>query len=274
MLQAGAQAQSPFNYGKTKDVYFLSRKEIHNAGIVHIYTVEADEQRGNWAFYDIGFNQHPSSFYNRLCQSKWDSTRIPPLDSLIASSADFIVSSEYDVEGNKIRSRLVESFSLTDYTFYKGYAVTSNTERQIEGSTEAKINYLPDGRVGTIVCCKWLDADGSLSKEGRKLGVFRDTTFYMYDRQNRVTGYERTDGYAPKKRKAPFMPIFKNLKRMHESRYTQAYVGNIPFEQYIDHLIGYRPRLLLLEIYRNAVLPFQYDSRQRKYIECADIHLE
>lgn len=268
-LQAAAQAQSPFDYGKTRNIYFLSRRDIRKEQIAHIYTIEGDKQKGSWAFFDIGFNTYPG-FYNHLCQSRWDSSQLPSLDSLMAMADDYLVGTEYDFDGDKISAR-IEGHSITEYTVHKGFAISRTAERQMEQTSEALINYLPDGRVHAIICCQWLE-DGGKIRCGA--GVFRDTTYYRYDGQKRVTGYQIIRGHHPAKANPAFIPIFKALKRQHDAPYQQAYIGKVPFESFVDRLIGYRPKLLLLEIYKNAVLPFQYDSKRKRYVECADIHLE
>ena len=129
-----------------------------------------------------------------------------------------------------------------------------------------KVSYLPIGLVNYIACCKVEDFNGRLT--GKRKVIFTDTTYYIYDKEKRILGYK-------KERKQPkYIPVFNNLKRLYFYSQVQSYINKVEFENYIDSLIGYRPKLILFEIYRNAVLPFQYDNDKMKYFEMADIHLE
>ena len=160
-----------------------------------------------------------------------------------------------------------QAFCVTGYIYF-----TRDIQQQTKLANlgiqagKKKVSYLPIGLVNYIACCKVEDFNGRLT--GKRKVIFTDTTYYIYDKEKRILGYK-------KERKQPkYIPVFNNLKRLYFYSQVQSYINKVEFENYIDSLIGYRPKLILFEIYRNAVLPFQYDNDKMKYFEMADIHLE
>ena len=272
ILIGNSVAQSPFDYGKTKNIYFISTKEIQKHKIDHIYTITASPEYGKWDFFDIDFTDISHRFYNKWCQGRDDSSNIPRLDSLILEAEEggnYVNASFYSFENNRIEQAGMAGMGAlcySNYTFYKGYSIADESCKYANKGTQKKIVYFPNGRVNYTVCCKISDLENRII--GRRKDVFKDTTYYSYNSKRKVLGYKN------KKQLAKFTPIFSKMVRQHTDIIIQTFINQTTFESYIDQMIGYRPKLLLFEIYQNAVLPFHYDSKQKKYIEMLDIHLE
>ena len=270
ILHSNTYAQSPFDYGKTKDVYFISTKDIQNHKIDHIYTLTAEPEYGKWDFFDIDFTKLPARFYNKWSEGKDDNSRVPSLDSLILETADnYANASYYSFKNNRIEEAGMTGMGAlcgSDYTFYKGYSIAEEGCKYGNETRQKKVVYFPNGRVNYTVCCKTLDLDNKVVE--KKKDVFKDTTYYIYNTTGLVIGFKT------KKLQAKVIPVFSNLLQQHSESYVETFINSTPFEQYIDQLIAYRPKLLLFEIYKNAVLPFKYDSISKRYVEMKDIHLE
>lgn len=270
MLHNNVQAQSPFNYGKTRAIYFISTKEIKQYKIDHIYTITSSPENGRWDFFDIDFTDISSVFYNKWCQGSDDSSDIPLLDSLIPyTDNNYVQATYYSFNNNNIDQAGMSGMGAlcySMYAFYNGYSIATESCKYANENNQKKVVYFKNRLVNYIVCCK--RADGEDDTTGRGKDAFKDTTYYIYNNRRTVVGYKS------KKQQTGFTSIFSNMAQKHSAIKSKTFINKTPFEQYIDQMIGYRPRLLLFEIYQNAVLPFQYDSKQKRYIEMLDIHLE
>jgi hypothetical protein len=269
-LGNSVHGQSPFDYGKSKEVYFFSATQITKHKIGHIFTIVKSPEQGYWDFFDIDFTDNQRKFYNKWNQFKGDSNKIPQLDSLISEAGEAYGSATYYT----FRQGKIDQVGQAGhgavcywiYKFYKGYSISDEGCKYSKESNAKKIVYRPKGLINYTVCCRKLDSDNKIIDYPKN--VFKDTTFYIYNSKGKILGFKT------KKRQANYNPIFSNLTRQHSEENIQTFINQTPFEQYIDQLIGYRPSLVLFEIYKNAVLPFQYDAKQRRYIEMRDIHLE
>ena len=268
ILSIHSIAQSPFNYGKNKNIYFFSRNDVFKYQVHHIYTIAATPEDHSWVFFDIDFTVLPNQFLNKFSDARDDGSNPPSLDSLLLDTVNYVNAGFYSFLNNKIEQQGMNGMGAlcySEYTFHKGYSIAKEACKYQTSTSKKKIVYYPNGLVHYKTCCEVSDVESKAAPASDK---YNDTTYYVYDNQKKVTGYKKH------KRQSTITPIFSHLKRQHFETHLDVYINKIPFEQFIDQTIGYRPKLILFEIYSNAVLPFQYDSKTRKYIEMEDIHLE
>jgi hypothetical protein len=260
-----SQAQSPFNYGKSRNLYFLSQHDIRRMGIKHIYTITATPEEGSWEFFDINFTDS-TAFHNNWCKALDDNSRILPLDSLILSSESYINGYYYSFANGKITQVGMDGMGALchwSYSFRKNHSIATEWCKYQKGYREKKVVYFPNGLVNYETCCRTIDTDEKVIPNS-----FQDTTYYSYDSVGRVVGYKK------KKLKNNITPIFSQLVPKHVKTYNQSYVNKTEFEKYFRQLLRYQPKIILFEIYRNAVVVFQFDPKRKKYIEMEDIQLE
>jgi hypothetical protein len=259
------QAQSPFNYGKSRDIYFLSQRDISQFAIKHIYTVTADPEYGSWELFDIRFTDS-TSFQNNWCTAVDVSTRIPSLDSVIQDSKEGYINGHFYsfVNGRIDAAGMGGKGALCHwvYSFRKNYAIATEECRYPEGSRKRKVVYFSDGRVNYKTCCRTTDSEEKIVGKSHV-----DTTYYVYDKGGRIVGYKK------QKLQKTVTPIFSELVAKHERTYNQSYINKTVFEDYVRQQIGYHPKIVLFEIYRHAAVVFKFDEKQKKYIEMEDVHL-
>jgi hypothetical protein len=265
-------AQQPFNYGKSKNIYFLSRKEIAKAGISQIYVTSNPKlvkNAANEAFLSIIDFSDPNAFRNGWYPYTGKARKRLSLNELLDSS-DFMNGNVYEWDENgKIAMIGMEGHGALCQDEYNHDSLFTSVVESCKFSditSSSKIYYNPNGLPKFKVCCS-ID---SLSVEDDSTIViddsedYKDTTWNIYNPKWQITGT---------KTKAGFKSIFS-------FRYSTAdavetyYINRKSFESFIDKMIGYRPAMLLFEIYRNAVIAFKYDAKAKKYYEAGEISLE
>lgn len=157
------QAQSPLNYGKSRNIFFLSQRDIHRMGIEHIYSVTATPDESSWEFFDINFTDS-SIFRNNWCQALDDGSRIPSLDSLIMDSGEGYINGEfYAIKSGKIEAAGMSgrgALCYWSYAFGKKHSIATEGCKYQEYDNKRKIVYFPNGLVNYKTCCQTLDAEG------------------------------------------------------------------------------------------------------------------
>jgi hypothetical protein len=268
LIQNLVHAQSPFNYGKNKNIYFFSRNDMLKHQVRHIYTIAESPENRSWSFFDIDFAGLPDRYYNKFCDAHDDGSKPPSLDSLLLDTVNYVNAKFYSFRDNKIEQEGMGGMGAlchSNYEFYKGYSIAEEACKYEMQTSSKKIVYFPNGLVNYKTCCEEVSLEETPVLHKAK---YKDTTYYVYDSQKRIAGYKKH------KRQSAITPIFKGLKRQQFETNLKIYVNRVSFEDFIDRVIGYRPKLILFEIYTHAVLPFQYDSESRQYVELEDIHLE
>jgi hypothetical protein len=204
-----------------------------------------------------------------------DSTEIPSLDSLI-KKAGFVNGMFYDFENGRPVSIGMGGYGAlchNTYEYTDSVTLVSDYCKYGETSSTYYLYYHSNGLVQYKVCC----SGGSILEdevidsleEADNIQEMNDTTFYIYDERWRIHKIRNQD-------KKEDDPVAQALNKNIESDYQfhQCYINEDVFERYIDKTIKFRPRLILVEIYRNAVFVFKYDDKIKKYFHVTDILLE
>jgi hypothetical protein len=268
-------AQQPFNYGKSKKIYFLSRKEIAKAGIETIYITsipkDLKELPENTSISIIDFT-NDKRFTNGWFPY-YGKRKIRPKLNMLLDSSDFMNGNFYELgdDGRIAMSGMEGHGALCQETYEHDslFTYASMTCKFGETSTTRKIFYYSNGLPKYSVCCSTDSFNYSIEEDSAVIQKdtsedFKDTTWNIYNSKWQVTGTRTKEGIKP---------IFTFGYAKYEPQETY-YINKTQFETFIDKKIGYRPALLLFEIYRNAVIAFKYDAKAKKYYEGGEISLE
>lgn len=273
LLSFSSYSQQPFNYGKSKNIYFLSRKEIAKAGIKNIYITTIPKLLKDVpteAYVSIIDFSDPNAFRNGWYPYYGKAQKKLSLKELLDSS-DFMNGNvyEWDEDGRIVMSGMEGHGTLCrdEYEHDSLFTYANNYCRFGEVYTTRKICYYSNGLPKFSACCS-IDSMNSETQDSVVTATdpedYKDTTWNIYNAKWQVTGTRTKDSIKP-------IFTFTSAKANPLETY---YINRNRFERYIDRLIGYRPQLLLFEIYRNAVIAFKYDAKAGKYYEAGEISLE
>jgi hypothetical protein len=276
LLSVSSKCQHPFNYGKTKNIYFFSKADIKRLGIKNIYTrIFRTEPGGMHEMVDLLDDDFSGENSVRGGWFIYDGQKKKPSLQFLIDSSDFVNGTFYEFdESGKISTAGMEGYGslcATEYQHEKKYTLADQYCKQNAITTGSKIFYWPNGLVKYSVCCKndTLDHDrfagDSIVTELKSLPDYSDTTRYVYNSKWQITG-------TVSKHK-PSTSIFQLVSGYASGEY-QSFINKTAFESFVDKKIGYRPRLVLFEIYRHAVFTFQYDEKTKKYVRYEEISLE
>jgi hypothetical protein len=206
----------------------------------------------NGQFFQLDENgkiaMNGSEGYGALCQREYKHDRAFTLG---------IESCKYDVTSSAIKI----FYYKNGLPRYKVCCKTDSSNVETYDSTIVA-DSLPAYETDTLPIYSEEESPYLFFKKNDQPWHYTDTTWFIYDAKWRIKGI--------KTKWTGFTDIFGKK----ESFADQWYINNTRFEIFIDKKIGYRPKHLLLEIYRNAVFSFRYDERRKKYFYNGDIELE
>lgn len=283
-------AQSPFNYGQSKAIYFLSSEARDSLGIEEITCVVKlpENDRGgmgeNWDVTRISFSQN-------YITDDWYPISMPKtfkyqLDSLIFEMK-FLNGTSYDFVDNilvafggggygsfdwKDVMRYGDSISIiaTSCVGHCGEQPIRFSKNVFNGSGQLiycvkypvmeGVNELPEEPLGY----KEIDAIlvQSISDENKP-----DTTYYKYNNSGLYVGTNDEIKHEMKS-------IFVSSSHFNNKEFQQCYIGDIKMEKAISKKIGMLPELLLIEIYRYGVFSFALNPTNKKYYRTGSVELE
>lgn len=261
-------SQNPFDKGKTIDYYYLSLTDLDSLGIYEIKNVVKLEKTGlmhqDTDFFIISFSSAP----NRITDN-WhiynDSSKIPELINLMNESR-FINGEFWELENGLLQSSgllgygtLCENYYERDSTITKIYRVCKGDD---EGRLTGEIKYYDNGlpKLKTTI-------EGSYIENTLKV----DTLYYIYDVNFKIIGtkwnYENDVNLL-------FSSDKSNQGNANSNNYYQIFINDELFENFIENMTGFRPKILVIEVYRLAALTFRYDRNEKKYYQTETIELE
>jgi hypothetical protein len=267
-------SQEPFNYGKSKNIYFLSRTDIARYGIREIYVVSLPKflkDVPDEAYVSIIDFSDSNSYRNGWYPYYGKAKKRLSLQELLDSS-DFMNGSYYELnEDGKIANAGMEgkgALCREEYQHDSLYTLAVEDCKYGEASTTRKIFYHSNGLPKCAVCCevdsfKDVNDEDSIVQPAQP-GDYHDTTWYIYNARWQVVATRTRDGIKN---------IFQPATGRSEPG-DRLYINKTLFENFIDKKIGYRPKMILFAIYRNAVLVFKYDAKTKKYFEAGEISIE
>lgn len=277
-------AQSPFNYGQNRKVYFISAEMRNKLGIEHISSVQQlpEGQKGgmgeNWSVNMISFDKD-------VVRCDWSPLSLDRnfrynFDSLLNSEPLNGVFYEFS-EGQLIASGGTGYGSFINTEITRWSDSVSVAELSCAGhcggsqpSEYKKMVYAESGRLLYSVTypTPTRDDEQPVDEEFLTSGIGPDrrpdTVFYKYDAKGLYTGTNKDKESQADIKGLFHKGGFPNLK------FNQCYVGKVKMETYFLEKLGYTPELVLIEIYRQGVFSFLLNPATRKYYETNSIELD
>jgi hypothetical protein len=287
-------SQSPFNYGKNKQVYFIGAKERDSLGIQILYTIKqySENDRGgmgeNWSVVITSFEEN-------LITDDWapiskDSLFKFNFDSLTANPP-ILNGTRYELSKGSIAAYGgggYGSFDWNDFTRVNDSVVLVATSC-VGHCGDAPPRYsksICDKQKKLIYSIRYPEKDysdetisaetpqsfvESLEAAYKSKELFPDTTYFYYNEKDQWLG----PAEGLNERKQVGVSWYNMGEEIKKSKYfNQVFIGNQPMEKFIKSKIGYCPQVLFLEIYRNAAFLFKYATDDKKYHRWMDVVLE
>lgn len=307
-----SSAQSLFNFGKNKDIYFLSQDERKKLGIDVIYELyqghSTDSVMRLW-------NVTKTSISDDGMMVGWHQVEEPRttkfnVDSLIAETAGDYDQRSY-INGHAIyleQGKMTHyggegygSFDANEVIFRNdtvAFVMTTcvghcggNGELAIRknvcdknGKFTYAIQYPSLSGMDTTLQFEW-DENGTVAlsyiesflQELMALhpGDDPDTTLIHYDLVGRLSCHDTTT-VANDPTLACVKKIFGVLEPQYAEEATAVlyYVGNKPMEKYIKSKLRMIPSFLIIEVYKYAALAYIYDPVKKQYWHAGSVMLE
>jgi len=284
-VQLGAVAQSPFDYGQNKRVYFISTELRQELGFDRIYLIEKREDgyRGEWQVVDIFFDS--TEVFDNWTPGHRDDTFEFNFDTLISNLTNRY-GNGYRFSNKKLNIR---------YGFHNPHTIYVNFSDSVSiGTTfpygrhgeiglsknifdkKGKLNYRidypapTDSANETIELVDWASHNAYLNSNVHA-GNLPDTVYIKYNKRGMLLeDMERTSVSKIKDIKS----LFEYEGEYPEVTFHQIYVGKIEMEQFFLEKLGYQPELVLIEIYRYGVFSFLYNPENNKYHRTREIIIE
>jgi hypothetical protein len=286
-------AQSPFNYGHNKKVYFISAEQRQQLAIDTIYEVdqayEGDEggMGQNWDVQLLTFDN--SSVTDGWYPISLDSTFQFSLDS-IKTKLYYLNGSEYNLAGGQLTSYGGGGYGSFDwYEIFWPNDTASVVVKSCRGhcgdqpeqfsknvfNKKGQLIYIvhyPTPQSDYYDDAEWtMEQYERFLKSGIAEDITPDTTFYTYNKKGLLMKYN--DEYKIDSAKNP-RKLFNGSGDWFFSAFHQCYVGLVEMEKYVKQHLNFLPELLLIEIYRYGVFSFTLNSKDEKYYRTMDIVLQ
>lgn len=281
----GLRAQSPFDYGKNKQVYFMSDSARNAFGIREIVEItrypvgETGGMRESWDIMTWRFEER-----NVTCG--WSIVN----DTIDKFNYDTIINHNNWINGS--------SYSLLDGTLteyggggYGTFEYTTFTERNDSCSlshteltghcgsncwTQQRKNVIDQrGRIlYTVYFQPEYPSDenegaDTLQMQERDRAI--DTVFYQYDAYGRLVATGK--GNAMPATDVRYLFGYQGYIDRKE-QFHQYYIEGSTMEKYIRTRLGYIPQLLIVEISKYSAVGFIYNDANKKYYEYSTVDLE
>lgn len=269
-----AQAQSPFNYGKNEDVYFLSAQDLRHYQINTVshfysgYLTQIDFTSNHYAVsvkYLTELDSLPSNQLKEEGIKEIERGHLPiqKIWEFQDHRAQFIGGDGYN---SSCRSCYMLDGLHSRRLSYCEYEISSYTER---------ITYNSMGLPLYSVCCDFLTSVRNIGLDhGGPSDKGLDTTYYVYDKDWKYKGTTNTNCDTVNIMDALFANnAFTFSFDVPDSNKT-LYLNNGVFKDEIENRLGCTPRFILMEIYKNATFVFQYSESDKRYYSLGSISLE
>lgn len=307
ILGIQAKSQSPFNYGQNEDIYFISAEDIdyYNIMLIHNYSMKYDDftREAEYSICEKNFSQQKELVKDCLLTNRRDTFSNPPsLQDALDREYNYIDREDYHEYVEYIFNH---GYINLGYVNGMGWYFKNNRATYIGGigygaicweeytmdtldNREDKVDEVFSRVLST---CKYGE-DDFLSKlffnsddlplyevyveeevKENRYGAedYKDTTYFIYDDLMRFKGYiEKGDTINIIEKLAE--PIKGTEYGWWKDDFI--YINKKPFKAVIDKSLGCKPKLILMEIYKNAVFVFKYSEKLDRYIDIGQISLE
>jgi hypothetical protein len=287
-------AQSPFNYGHNREVFFISAELREELGIDEILTVDQlpEGDRGgmneNWDIWLISFDSTEIS--DEWYPTTLDTNFVFQMDSL-RSHMHFLNGNRYEFSGDQVVSYGGGGYGSFDWREISHVSDTlSVVSKSCVGHCgDQPVRYSKNvyNRKGQLIYnVRYPDMLVEIDEEnaGKSIANLEsairleneermkpDTLYYSYNRKGLLVAIGEN---AIKRRNLVLEEIQKNSRQVVESEFLQCFIGDLEMEKFLMNKIGFTPKTLLIEIYRQGVFTFTLNPSMNKYYRGSDIILE
>ncbi|NDD59342.1 MAG: hypothetical protein EBZ47_08905 [Chlamydiae bacterium] len=287
-------SQSPFLYGKNKQVYFISSQARDSLQIDSIYTIQqlSEKESGpkgeNWSL-------RLTSFLPKLISDDWaffkkDSLFKFNFDAL-TQKPSFLFGKRYDFSSSSQVSYGgwgQGAFPWKDFTRVNDTVVLvaiscvgncgdkppaySKLLFDKQQRLKRSIRYPEkDYSEATIMAKTPQSFIDSLEMEVKKTKLGADTVFFEYDSNGLWLGPSER---LKNKNKSEIPWYIDTEDSTKNTTFYQVFIGNQAMEKYIKAHLGYCPKTIIFEIHKNVALVFNYLLSDKKYHRRQDVVLE
>lgn len=271
-------AQSPFNYGANDSIYFVSRAMREATGsdeIVNVYFYEDGQTGGMWENCDInisGFDE--DGFYHNWLPVTVDSATAFYLDSIVAFGIP-LNGLRVNFNGNKMTSYGGQGYGSFDWTDYHWtsdtlaltvtYCVGHCGDQQ---PSFKKVQYHADGRPKCTIFYNyhgedyWLNDSTTVAQFDEEMGRYKEDSIIstvahvVYDENGLLLSA------AGEEYPEVFFNVTPDFGQFSEVRF-----GSVPLAEWATKNLHMKPKLLLFEIYQNAVFSYVLDESTQRYYQ-------
>ena len=293
LIHSTIMAQSPFNYGQNKQVYFISKEERHKMGLDTIYTFKLRKRakEARWITEVTIFDS--ASVSDDFTLTSKDSTFKFNFDTLSSNfdGAHFLYGRLYEFSNEMLTGYGTIGPGYNDWKIIKHLSDTASSVETCKSGlpSELKIwstNVFDEN--GRIICTRIDSSNKNYLEDSIKelidsSIVKAGTFFYNYNGKGLLLNYKTEEDtvYITDVKEIKKLFIDKYLGYPLSSghkfscyKYHQCYVRNIKMEKYFKKKIGYLPELVLIELYQYGVFSFVFDKTDKKYYRTRDVLLE
>lgn len=285
-------AQSPFDYGKNKQIYFLSGEERDSLGIEEITCVlqlPENDRGGMGENWDVTVVQ----FSPELITDDWYPISMPAtfkynFDSLTADMK-FLNGSRYELSDGMVGSYGGGGYGSFDWKDIERYGdsisiiATSCVGHCGDQPVRFSKNVFNDAGI-LLYNVNYPTTEGSDMFPEEKLSLsamneilmagvneenYPDTIFYNYTKSGLFIKPEEKDIQMES-----IKSIFVSESHFNYKEFQQCYIGKIEMEKFISKKLRLLPELLLIEIYRYGVFSFALNPANKKYYRTGTLELE
>lgn len=285
-------AQSPFDYGKNKQIYFLSGEERDSLGIEEITCVlqlPENDRGGMGENWDVTVVQ----FSPELITDDWYPISMPAtfkynFDSLVADMK-FLNGSRYELSDGMVGSYGGGGYGSFDWKDIERYGdsisiiATSCVGHCGDQPVRFSKNVFNDAGI-LLYNVNYPTTEGSDMFPEEKLSLsamneilmagvneenYPDTIFYNYTKSGLFIKPEEKDIQMES-----IKSIFVSESHFNYKEFQQCYIGKIEMEKFISKKLRLLPELLLIEIYRYGVFSFALNPANKKYYRTGTLELE
>lgn len=284
--------QSPFDYGRNKQIYFLSGEARDSLGIEEITCVLQlpENDRGgmgeNWDVTVIQFS--PESITDDWYPISMPATFKYNFDSL-TTDMKFLNGSRYELSDGMAGSYGGGGYGSFDWKDIERYGDSisiiatscvghcgdqpvrfSKNVFNEAGMLLYSVNYpttegsdmFPEDKLS-------LSAMNEILMKGVNEENHPDTIFYNYNNSGLFIKPEEKDIQIES-----IKSIFVSESHFNYKEFQQCYIGKIEMEKFISKKMRILPELLLVEIYRYGVFSFALNPANKKYYRTSNLVLE
>ncbi|OQA12510.1 MAG: hypothetical protein BWY67_00241 [Bacteroidetes bacterium ADurb.Bin397] len=285
-------AQSPFDYGKNKQIYFLSGEERDSLGIEEITSVlqlPENDRGGMGENWDVTVVQ----FSPELITDDWYPISMPAtfkynFDSLVADMK-FLNGSRYELSDGMVGSYGGGGYGSFDWKDIERYGdsisiiATSCVGHCGDQPVRFSKNVFNDAGL-LLYSVNYPTTEGSDMFPEEKLSLsamneilmagvneenYPDTIFYNYTKSGLFIKPEEKNIQIES-----IKSIFVSESHFNYKEFQQCYIGKIEMEKFISKKLRLLPELLLIEIYRYGVFSFALNPANKKYYRTGTLELE